>query len=290
MGYFTGKRVFLVGGSEGIGRSTAVALAGEGAHVVVAARRTEPLEETVAAMREASRSEQVLGFHSVDVTDRASVKASVEPVTTQLGGLDVLVTNVGAARPGYVSELSDDDYDQMVAVNYMGHANVVRAYLPYLRSDVPGHRADICLVSSALGFMSMPGYSAYSASKFALAGFAESLRMEVATDGVRVSLFYPGTTDTPGLKSENDAKPAAVWKMEADSAFSKTHAPDDVARSILRAIERGRFENFPGSDVWFIWFMYKHFPGLSRYLADQEWLTALKKVASDEGRTARSAE
>ncbi|MEN0062386.1 MAG: SDR family NAD(P)-dependent oxidoreductase [Myxococcota bacterium] len=282
MSYFSGKRVFLVGGSEGIGRSAAVALARQGAHVVVAARRVPPLEETVAAMRAVAKDGQALGFCSLDVTDRAAVRDAVEPVKQQLGGgVDVLITNVGSARPGYLTDLSDDDFDAMMAVNYTGHVNVVRAFVPELRRE-DGGRADICLVSSALGFMSMPGYSAYSASKFAIAGFAESLRMEVGTQGIKVTLFYPGTTDTPGLQNENETKPKAVWKMEADSAFSKTHAPDDVAKSMLRAIERGRFENFPGSDVWFIWFMYKHFPGLSRYLADQEWRTALKKVAADE--------
>jgi len=282
MSYYRGKRVFLVGGSEGIGRSTAVELARRGAHVVVAARRVPPLEETVAAMRAVASREQILGFQSLDVTDRDAVRASVDPVCELLGGVDVLITNVGAARPGYVGDLSDADYDAMIAINYTGHVNVVRSYLPRLAEGGPDRRTDVCLVSSALGFMSMPGYSAYSASKYAIAGFAESLRMEVASDGVRVVLYYPGTTDTPGLQAENEAKPKAVWKMEADSAFSKTHAPDDVAKSLLRAIERGRFENFPGSDVWFVWFMYKVFPGLARYMADQEWQTALKKVAAED--------
>lgn len=278
MGYFDGKRVFLVGGSEGIGRSTAVALARQGAHVVVAARRTGPLEQTVAAMREVANDGQRLGLQAVDVTDRAAVWACVDPVVEQLGGdIDVLITNVGAARPGYVADLSDEDFDAMMAVNYTGHVNVVRAFLPRLTAD--DRRTDVCLVSSALGFMSTPGYSAYSASKFAIAGFAESLRMELAPHHVRVTLFYPGTTDTPGLKNENERKPEAVWTMESDSAFSKTHAPDDVARSLLRSIERGRFENFPGSDIWFIWFMYRTFPGLARWMADGEWRTALKKVA-----------
>ena len=282
MSHFQGRRVFLVGGSEGIGRSTAIELARQGAHVVVAARRVPPLEETLRQMRAVAGSEQILGLHSLDVTDRDAVRASVDPVVQLLGGVDALITNVGAARPGYIGDLSDDDFDAMIAVNYTGHVNVVRAYLQQLTEGGPDRRAEICLVSSALGFMSMPGYSAYSASKYAIAGFAESLRMEVASQGVRVVLYYPGTTDTPGLQSENASKPKAVWKMESDSAFSKTHAPEEVARSVLRAIERGRFENFPGIDVWFVWFMYKRFPGLSRYLADQEWRTAVKKVARED--------
>jgi len=275
MGYFSGRRVFLAGGSEGIGRSTAVELARQGAHVVVAARRQGPLDETLALVKQA-HPDGSHGTVSLDVTDRDAVRAAVVSATEQLGGpADVVITNVGMAITGYVDELDDTAFDRMVDVNYLGHVNVARAFLPGL---VAADKADLCFVSSALGFMSTSGYSAYSGSKYAVAGFAESLRMELKPKGVRVTLFYPGTTDTPGLKSENESKPPAVWAMESDSSFSKTHQPDDVAKTLCRSIERGRFENFPGIDVWFIWWMYRHFPGLSRYIADMEWSAALKKT------------
>ncbi|MEQ1503357.1 MAG: SDR family NAD(P)-dependent oxidoreductase [Myxococcota bacterium] len=279
MSYFQGKKVFLVGGSEGIGRETAVALARAGASVVIAARRQGPLDETLAAMRAAAGAQPgTWTALALDATDRVAVRAAVPTVLEALGGgLDVLITNVGAARPGYVHELDDAAFDAMTSVNYGAHANVVRAFLPTFLAQ---KRGDVCFVSSALGFMSMPGYSAYSASKFAVAGFAEALRIELAPQGIRVMLFYPGTTDTPGLANENRSKPAAVWVMESDSAFSKTHKPEAVAAQLLRAIERGRFENFPGMDVWLIWWMYKRFPALSRWLAHQEWAKALAKVES----------
>lgn len=279
MSYYQGKKVLLVGGSEGIGREAAIALARAGADVVVSARRPGPLDEVVAAMRAvASSPTQRISAWPLDATDRIAVRASVGPILDALGGgLDVIITNVGAARPGYVHELDDAAFDSMLDVNYHAHVNVIRAFLP---TFLARGRGDVCLVSSALGFMSMPGYSAYSASKFAIAGFAEALRIELAPHGVRVMLFYPGTTDTPGLKNENASKPAAVWALEADSAFSKTHKPEAVAQSLLRAIERGRFENFPGMDVWIIWWMYKHFPVLARWMAHQEWAKARAKVAA----------
>jgi 3-dehydrosphinganine reductase len=236
-----------------------------------------PLDATFAAMLAVAPDGQRLGSLALDATDRPAVRAAVPVVLEALGGIDVVITNLGMARPGYAHELEDDAFDQMLACNYLAHANVVRAFLPRLLEQKHG---DICFVSSALGFMSMPGYSAYSASKFAVAGFAEALRIELAPSNLRVVLFYPGTTDTPGLKSENATKPAAVWKMESDSAFSKTHKPEDVAKSLLRAIERGRFENFPGMDVWFIWWMYQHFPGVARWMAAREWATAKAKAGT----------
>jgi NAD(P)-dependent dehydrogenase (short-subunit alcohol dehydrogenase family) len=278
MGYFDGRRVFLAGGSEGIGRSTAVELARRGANVVVAARRPGPLDETVQAMKDIAPDGRYGGI-SMDITDRAAVRGAVGDVNGYLGGpADTVIVNVGMAITGYVHELDDDAFDRMINVNYLGHVNVLRAFLPTLKET---GNANVCFVSSALGFMSMPGYSAYSGSKYAIAGFAESLRMELKSHGVRVTVFYPGTTDTPGLEKENATKPKAVWKMEADSSFSKTHQPDDVAKSLLKGIERGSFENFPGIDVSLIRWMYSRFPGISRWMADMEWDAARKKVDAE---------
>ncbi len=277
MGFFEGRRVFLVGGSEGIGRETALELCRRGAHVVVAARRQGPLDETLAAMRPLAGDRRV-GTFALDATDRDAVRASVPQVEALLGGgVDVLILNLGAARPGYVTELEDAAFDAMIAVNYTAHANVARAYLPGM---IARKKGDVCFVSSALGFMSMPGYSAYSASKFAVAGFAEALHVELRPHGVRVGVFYPGTTDTPGLVNENASKPKAVWLMESDSAFSRTHAPPAVAKRLLAGVESGRFESFPGMDVWFIWWVYHWFPGLARWMAHDEWTKALKKAAA----------
>jgi 3-dehydrosphinganine reductase len=278
MGYFDGRRVFLAGGSEGIGRSTAVELARRGANVVVGARRKAPLDETVEMMQAAGPSGRY-GAVPVDITDRAAVRGAVGDIHGHLGGpVDTLIVNVGMAMTGYVHELDDEAFDRMIQVNYLGHVNVLRALLPSL---IEAGKADVCFVSSALGFMSMPGYTAYSGSKYAIAGFAESLRMELKPKGVRVTVFYPGTTDTPGLEKENATKPKAVWKMEADSSFSKTHKPDDVAQSLLKGIERGSFENYPGMDVSFIRWMYDKFPGISRWMADMEWDAARKKVEQE---------
>lgn len=277
MGFYDGRKVLVVGASEGIGRHTALELARRGAEVVAAARRPAALAELVAAMK-ALRPDGLFSSVAMDVTDRAQVRAAVPTVLAALeGAVDTIILAVGGARPGYVHELDDEAFDSMVSLNYVGHANVVRAFLP---SMMERRKGDLCFVSSALGFMSMPGYSAYSASKFAVAGFAEALHVELAPHGIRTVLFYPGTTATPGLDRENATKPKAVWAMESGSAFSKTHQPADVAKSLLAAIERGRFENFPGLDVWLIWWFYKRLPSVARWMAHQEWANALKKVGS----------
>jgi len=279
VGYFQGKRVFLVGGSEGIGRATAIEFARSGAHVIIAARRQGPLDEAVEAMTKVAGAEQVCASISLDVMDREAVRSAVDTVLGELGGLDVLVTNVGYARVGYLHELDDGDFDRLIGVNYLGHANVIRAFMPHFMAQRSG---DICMVSSVLGFFSTAGYGAYSASKYAVRGFAEALRQELLTYNVRVSMFYPGTTETPGLEKENEGKPAAVWKLESESMFNSIHQPEHVASGILNSIRRGRFDNVIGFENKLMWTLFHIAPRLSRWIADMDWKKAVKKVAETQ--------
>lgn len=273
---YDGQRVLITGGSSGIGRATALELAAAGAHVAVSARNQERLDETVAAMREvARRPDQQLVAVPMDVTDRERVRAAAGEALEALGGLDVLVCNSGYARTGYAHEASDDQYDEMIQVNYLGHVNVVRAFLPHFLEQ---GRGDICLVSSMLGFMSSFGYSAYSGSKYAIQGFAESLRHELKPHGIGVTLYYPPTTRTPGLERENEGKPKAVWAFESESGWNKVYTAEQVARSILAAIASKRFEAMIGFDSWLIFYAYRLVPGIARWLADDELTKAVKKV------------
>ncbi len=278
MGWYTGKKVFVVGGSKGIGRSIALQLAKDGAHVMIAARGQEALDETVAALKAAGSDSQTLASVSVDVTDIQAVHASAEKVLETLGGLDVLICNSGYSRPGYTHDVPEDVFRAMIDVNYLGHVYMTRAFLPHFMKQGNG---DICLVSSMMGFLPLYGYSAYSASKFAIVGFAEALRQEMVPHGVRVGVFYPPTTETPGLEIENQTKPRDVWLLESDSAFSSTYSADAVAQAVLRFIPKGRFDSVVGAMNWFIYLFSRHFPGISRILTDQEVAGARKKVAAE---------
>ena len=278
MSYFKGKRAFLVGASEGIGLATAIEMVRNGASVMVAARREGPLKEACAQM-ETHRvaPEQHIGYVCLDVADEQAVMSAAQKVNDALGGVDVLLTNVGFARVGYIHELTSEDFQRLLSVNYLGHANVIRAFLPQMMAQKSG---DICLVSSALGFFSCAGYGPYSASKYAVRGFAEALRQEMLSYNVGVTMFYPGTTDTPGLKKENEGKPAAVWEMESGSSFNTIHQPEDVAKAILKSIQRGRFDNVLGFENWLMWALFRWVPRTARWLADAEWKKAVRNVAN----------
>lgn len=264
MSYFTGKKVLVTGGSAGIGRAIALQLASAGADVSIWARRQEPLDDTIEAMRAVAQSpDQKFIAQSVDVSDRVNVRASAEELLTNLGGLDVLINNSGYARPLPLDELSDEDIDGMTQINYMGHVNVTRAFLEHFKAQKSG---DICNITSMLGFMGFYGYTAYCGSKYAIAGFSEGLRQELMLYNVRVSVFYPPTTDTPGLKTENEVKPLETWAIEGKSTqFSS----EDVARAILKSIRKGRFTNMIGLSNWGIYYAHRFAPGFVRWMMDR---------------------
>jgi len=276
MGYFAGRRVLVVGGSKGIGRSLALRLAKEGASVWVSARGVAELDDTVAALR-ATGGPGPFGYLAFDVTDRQAVSEAAVRAKVDLGGLDVLVCNSGYATSKLFLDAPAEDFDRMMAVNYHGHVNVVRAFAPAM---VQAKKGDICLVSSMMGFMPLFGYTAYAASKFAIVGFAEALRQELKQHGVRVTVYYPPTTETPGLTEENRSKPAAVWALESGSGWNKVYKADEVATSLATCIERGTLHGMIGMDSKLIFTLHRHLPFLTRYLTDDEVQKAIKKSAA----------
>lgn len=255
MRQFKDKKVFITGGSSGIGKSTAALLARNGAHVVIGARNERRLETALGQIESvADSSDQILDKVVVDIADKASVAAARDAVLARLGGLDVLINNAGVAQPGHVQELPDDVFESMMRINYFGTVNVTRAFLPTLVAQGSGH---VCNVSSLLGFMGVFGYTAYAASKFAVVGFSDCLRQELKPHGVGVSVVYPADVDTPQLAEENRFKPA---ETKAVSGNVKIMHPDAVAEALLKGISSGRYNIVPGFGSKFTHFMYRHFP------------------------------
>ncbi len=286
MGFYAGKKVYIMGGSAGIGRELAEQLAAQGASVVVGARGQAALDTTVAAMRgKASGTGQVFGSTAVDVTDPKAIRAAADEAIALMGGIDVLICNAGLARTGTIDSLPDEAFDELLQINFLGHVHTVRAFLPHFIAQKSGN---ICLVSSMLGWFSTWGYGAYSASKWAIGGFAEALRQEMMLHGVKVTLYYPPTTETPGLERENVDKPPVLLQLEMDNSFTKTYKAAPVAASILDSIQKGKFEAYIGLDSWLVYTILRHFPRLGRWLNDNELRTAIKKVEARSNDAARS--
>ena len=217
--------VVITGASSGIGRATALEMARRGANLVLAARRTERLEEVASQCR-------ALGVQAVAVTADVSNPDDCRRLIESAGDVDVLVNNAGFAVLGTINEIDPAEIRGMMDTNYFGTVHCTRAVLPRMLAR---GRGTIVNVSSMLGIMGVAGMSAYCATKFAIVGFTEGLRDEVLGKGVRVAMVCPGTTDTEFfVKADKDKMPGASRLMPAVK-------PERVARAVCDAAEDGRY-------------------------------------------------
>ena len=227
---YTGKVVLITGGSSGIGLALARELAARSAFVCLAARHEDLLQAALATLPVKAQGGK-LAF-SVDVSHPDQVAELIEKVTRQAGVPDIVINSAGVAHPGYVQELDLDIYHWMMDVNYFGTVHVVKAVLPAMLKRGSGY---IVNIGSGASRIAVFGYTAYSGSKFAVAGFTDVLRMELKPLGIRVSLVMPTDTDTPQLAYENQYKPAELKYLLPELGVVP---PEKVARNILKGMER----------------------------------------------------
>ena len=190
-----GTVALVTGASSGIGEATAVALAGEGATVAIAARRRDRLEQVVERI---GQDADVLVVET-DITDEAAARAMVEATVLEFGRLDTVVNNAGVMLLGPIVDAPVDEWRRMVELNVLGLLYTTHAALPHLLQAAerePRRVADIVNVSSVAGRFARQGSGVYNATKFGVGAFSESLRQEVTRRHVRVSLIEPGATST----------------------------------------------------------------------------------------------
>jgi 3-dehydrosphinganine reductase len=240
--YWNNKVVLVTGGSSGIGLAAARQMAAAGARVWLTARHRETLEPALKEVQAACSASQPCGLIPADVSDSAQAARVVEEVTRQAGTPDVLFNSAGITQPGYVQDLPLKIFEQLMQVNYFGTVYATAAALPAMIQRGSGH---IINISSMAGYMGVFGYTAYGASKYAVAGYSEALRAELKPHGIRVSVAFPPDTDTPQLHYEAPYKPA---ETKAISGNAKALSAEAVAASILRQAEKGRYLVFPGTD------------------------------------------
>ena len=219
------KNVIITGASSGIGRATALEMARRGAHVVLAARRADRLDDVAAECR-------ALGVRAVTVPTDVTKAGDCRRLADTAGDVDVLVNNAGFAIFSPVTEANPDEVREMIETNYLGAFHCTQAVLPRMLARRSGTIVNVSSITGLMGFSRM---SAYCASKFALTGFTEGLRDEVIGSGVRVALVCPGTTETEFfVKAERGKMPGASRLMPGVE-------PQRVARAVCDAAEDGRY-------------------------------------------------
>ncbi|MED5621257.1 SDR family oxidoreductase [Ideonella sp. BN130291] len=227
------KVIIITGASDGIGAEMARQWAGrEGAQaaLVLAARSVDKLEQVAAACRE--RGATVL-VRPCDISVQADCRALIEATVQAFGRIDVLVNNAGMSAHALFEQVDDLGwYETLMRINHWGAVWCTQAALPHLKAS----RARLVAVSSLAGLVGVPGRTAYSATKFAMTGFFEALRIELAASGVSVTIAYPGVVATQIRYRGFDAQGQAAGRSGLDERGAMS--VEECARLIIDGTTR----------------------------------------------------
>ena len=205
MSTLAGGTAVITGAGSGLGAAMAGAFAAEGMRIAALDINREAAESTATGLVVAGTDS--LGL-AVDVADRSALEAAATTVAQRFGTCNVLCANVGVQQFGALEMLTADDWQWILSVNVIGTANTVAAFLPLLRAaDGPRH---IVLTSSVVALVPSPRQGAYIASKFAVAGYGEVLRQELADDDIGVTVLFPNGMMTNHIDSSRAARPCAL--------------------------------------------------------------------------------
>ncbi len=226
----SGKSILITGASSGIGWHLAIQLAAAGAKVVLCARRAERLTQLADQIRAAGGT--AIAFPG-DVADQQYRQQLIQRCEQDLGGLDILINNAGIGAMGRFDEATPERMRHIFEVNFFALAELIRISLPMLKR---GNDPVIVNISSVLGHRGAPLKSEYSASKFAVHGFSDSIRAELSSDGVEVLLVSPSTTDSEFFDASIEDQTDKDWKKRG------AMSPEIVASKTIRAIRKRRHE------------------------------------------------
>jgi NAD(P)-dependent dehydrogenase (short-subunit alcohol dehydrogenase family) len=265
---FEGQVALITGASSGIGAALAREFAREGAHTVLLARRVERINALAGELTGAGRRSLALAG---DVTRDGDVERAVELARREFGRLDVAVANAGFSVAGRLLDLTLDDYRRQMETNVFGVLRTLLAALPALQQT----RGRIVLIGSMFGTMSIPGGTPYCMSKFALAGLAGGLGLELAPYGVSVTHVMAGVVDTEiyhvdnqGLHTDTPPRPPPPRMLALPA--------DRAARQIVSAAYRRKRSHILPVHARMGIFLQRHFPGLAYFAISRATRKALR--------------
>ncbi|WP_316233588.1 SDR family NAD(P)-dependent oxidoreductase [Bradyrhizobium sp. SZCCHNPS2010] len=256
-----GTAAAVTGAASGIGRALAQELAARGCDLALADRDEAGLASIA---DEVARNGRKVTTHRLDVSDAGAIAAFAQAATGAHPSLSILINNAGVALAGTFAEISQADMEWLFNINFWGVVHGTRAFLPHLSQRPQAH---IVNLSSIFGIIAPPGQCAYAAAKFAVRGFSESLRHELAMaqSPVKLSVVHPGGIATAIARNarsgsgmtDNARRAQAIDRFEK---LAKT-TPKDAALRIIKGIERNEPRILIGSDARFMDLLQRFMPG-----------------------------
>ncbi|MEU6102162.1 SDR family NAD(P)-dependent oxidoreductase [Streptomyces flaveolus] len=227
---FTGRTALVTGAGSGIGRAVALAFAREGANLVVAGRRREPLDETVALIEEAGGKALAV---AADVSRAADIAAVVEAAVDRFGSLDVAVNNAGVFRGGApVADLADEDWHAQLDINVTGVFLALRAEVRRMRTQPAG--GTIVNIASTFGLHKRsPGATAYAATKAAVSVLTRGAALDHIADGVRINAVSPGATATSMSLRPGETEAGRAERMRGETPLGRVSSVEEVTAAVL---------------------------------------------------------
>jgi short-subunit dehydrogenase len=236
---FGGGTAVVTGAASGIGAALAAQLAARGSNLVLVDRDKERLDAVAADVRRA-HPQLAVDTYVVDLSDDAATAEAAEALAAAHPGTTLLVNNAGVALGGRFDQVTLEEFDWVMAVNFRSVVRLTHAFLPALKAHPGAHLVN---VSSVFGIFAPAGQAAYSASKFAVRGFSEAVRHELAENGVGVTVVHPGGIKTRIAESARTGSGVSVEEYEQGrKQFAKllTMPPEKAAALIVEAIEKRR--------------------------------------------------
>lgn len=236
----TGKNVYISGGSSGIGLACARLFVNKGANVIIFSRDEKKLTEAAGALRiTAQKTGAKITAFALDVSDHHACEKALAGMCRQNGAPYILINSAGVGGAETFERESFERFDLRIKVNLYGVRNVIAAVLPFMKNE-GGY---IVNISSMAGLLGIFGFTSYSASKFAVNGFSESLRAELKQHNIHVSVFCPPDVDTP-MMAANEKKPPETLAISGSAGLMDA---DDVAGMLYDGMRSGKFLIIPGA-------------------------------------------
>lgn len=261
---FSGKVAAITGAGSGIGRALALELAQRGAHLALSDVNAATLGETAAACESFGGPVTV---STVDVARRDAVQAWADQAARDHGKVNLIFNNAGVALAGTLEDVSHDDFEWLMGIDFWGVVHGTKAFLPHLRASSEGHVVNI---SSVFGITAAPLQGTYNAAKFAVRGFTEALRLELELTNAPVSAtcVHPGGIQTNiarDARYSSSMSGLVIDEQASRRAFEKLFitSPQSAARTILRGVQRNRRRVLVGVDAHVLDLLVRLAPALA---------------------------